>query len=111
MRTNASSVFTIALAVLVLAAMPGVVSADSHEEAGPTYSMIHYEEVGPANAPAYEENSKAWVAAFKEAGAGEEWSWRTYAGPNFNYAFLTRISTSTMKSSTAGRRIWSRSIS
>ena len=85
-------VLAAAVAVFLLTAVPGLVFAEQHEEkATPTYTMIHYEEVGPANVLAYEENSKAWVAAFEEAGAGEEWAWRTYAGPNFNYAFLTDV--------------------
>ncbi|MCH7664719.1 MAG: hypothetical protein IH936_02150 [Acidobacteria bacterium] len=91
MRRDTSGVFAIALAVLVLAAMPAAVLADDDEKAEPSYTMIHYEDVGPANALTYEENSKAWVAAFKEAEAGAEWGWRMYSGPNFNYAYLTDV--------------------
>ena len=91
MRRDTRCFFAVAVAVLFLTVVPQVVFADHHEEAAPTYTMIHYEEVGPANAPAYEENSKAWVTAFEDAEMGEEWSWRTYSGPNFNYAFLTEV--------------------
>lgn len=92
MRRDARSVRTVgvALAAAVLfSVVPGAVFAEHHEKMAPAYSVIHYDDVGPANTEAYEENAKAWVAAFKKAGMGEEWSWRTYSGPNFNYAFLT----------------------
>lgn len=88
MRRNARSVLAVA-AVLFLSAVPGVVFAEHHEKMAPGYSVIHYDDVGPANSETYEENAKAWVATFKKAGMGEEWSWQTYAGPNFTYAFLT----------------------
>jgi hypothetical protein len=91
MRLDARSVFTVAIAALFLVSAPAVVLAEHHEEAPPRYTMIHYDDVDPANAPAYEENAKAWVAAFKEAELGEEWAWWTYSGPNFTYAFLTDV--------------------
>lgn len=91
MRSDARFVLTIASAVLLVTAVPQVVSAEHHEKATPSYTMIHLDDVGPANAPAYEENTRAWVAAFKEAGLDEEWSFRSYSGPNFTYAFLTDV--------------------
>ncbi len=91
MRRDTRCFRAVAVALLFLTVVPQIVFADHHEAAAPTYTMIHYEEVGPANAPAYEENSKAWVTAFEEAEMGAEWAWRTYSGPNFNYAFLTDV--------------------
>lgn len=91
MKPDTRDVFALAVVALLLAAVPQVVLAEHHEEAAPLYSMIHYDDVGPANAPAYEENAKDWVAAFKEAGLGAEWGWRTYSGPNFSYAFVTEV--------------------
>ncbi len=91
MRFDARCFFAVAVAVLFLTVVPQVVFADHHEAAAPTYTMIHYDKVGPANALTYEENAKAWVAAFKEAEMGAEWSWRTYSGPNFNYAYLDDV--------------------
>ena len=63
----------------------------AQEEAYPEarYTVIHFDQVEPANTEAYEENSAAWAAAFKEAGLGEEYAWRMYSGPNFDYAFLS----------------------
>ncbi len=91
MKPDTRCVFAVVATVLVLAAVPQTVVAEHHEDAAPQYTMIHYDDVGPANAPAYEENAKDWVAAFKEAGMGEEWGWQTYSGPNFSYAFLTDV--------------------
>ncbi len=91
MNRNAWSVFSVAAAVVCLTAISLPAVADSHEEAAPAYSMIHFDELIPANTPTYEKNAKDWVAAFKEAGAGAEWEWRTYSGPNFTYAFVTDV--------------------
>lgn len=79
------------VAVFALTLIPAVAFADQHEEAPTAYSMIHYDDVGPANSPAYEENAKDWVESFTEAGMGAEWEWRTYSGPNFNYVFITDV--------------------
>lgn len=91
MRHEARRFFAAAVALLLLTVAPQVVFADHHEAPAPGYTVIHFDEVGPANMMAYEENAKAWVAAFAEAKMGAEWGWRTYSGPNFNYVFLTEI--------------------
>lgn len=92
MRRDVWSVFTVVVALLGLVLLGQPVAADSHEEpAPPGYSIIHFEHVGPANSTAFQENAKAWVAAFKEAGLGEEYSWRAYSGPNFTYAYVSDL--------------------
>lgn len=94
MKRGTSSVCThvvaaAAIACLTVFSLPAV--ADSHEEGPPPYSIIHFDDVGPGNATEYEQNAKEWVAAFAEAKAGVEWAWRTYSGPNFQYAFVTDV--------------------
>ena len=92
MKRDTWSVFTVTAAIVCLTFFSQATLADSNEEvAAPAYTMIHWDDVGPGQTAAYEENAKAWVAAFKEAGAGAEWEWRTYAGPNFTYVFLTDV--------------------
>lgn len=90
MIRDARSVFTASAVVLLLTVAPAAVFADSHEEPLP-YMMLHHDKVGPDGSAAYEEAAKAWVTAFQEAGLGAEWEWRTYAGPNFQYVFLTEL--------------------
>lgn len=69
-----------------LVTMP--LAAESHEEMdynAPKYVIVHTDVVDPADAPAYEDNARAWVEAFREAEMGEEWTWWASTGPAFHY--------------------------
>ena len=85
--------WSIALALIGCLCLLAPTSALAEDEAYPEarYTVIHFDQVEPSSAPAYEENSAAWAAAFKEAGLGEEYAWRMYQGPNFGYAFLSDL--------------------
>ena len=92
------SLVALAVGALCLAGQPLFAEEHAEEHAEkqedysvPGYSIIHYDEVEPHRAFDYEANTKAWVDAFAEAGMDGEWSWRTYAGPNFTYAFVAEI--------------------
>lgn len=84
---------SVLVAVLAVACFPHLLLADHHEatepERSPGYSVIHFDNVDPANAPAHEENAKAWVAAFKESGLGAEYSWRMYSNSSFEYVYIS----------------------
>lgn len=88
MKKDTWSVFTIVAVALILTLVPQSLLAD-HHEGPPPFSVIHYDDVEPAQSDEYEENAKAWAEAFKEAGMGDEYAWRMYAGPNFTYAWVS----------------------
>jgi hypothetical protein len=52
------------------------------------YITVHYDRIDPAHAEAWIENNKAWVKAFQEAKAGEEFYWRGYQS-GFTYAWVS----------------------
>lgn len=52
------------------------------------YITIHYDVIDPAHTSDWVENGKAWVKAFQEAKAGEEFYWRGYSS-GFTYAWVS----------------------
>lgn len=90
MKRGTRRVFTASAVALLLALAPIALFADHHEPPTP-YMMLHHDDVGPGGSATYEEGAKAWVAAAREAELGADWEWRTYAGPNFEYVFLTDV--------------------
>ncbi len=77
------------LAALVLAPLAVPLAVAEEEAAGPAYSLIHYDEVEPAQALAYEAWIAEWVKKFTGAEMGKDYAWWAFSSAEFSYAYMS----------------------
>ena len=61
------------LCVLAVLALLSAQAAEAESASPPRRLIVHYDQVDPAHASAFEAWYKEWVAAFKEAGMPRDW--------------------------------------